>query len=81
MLTFLSLAHMGDATQCTSMQLQCTCYSEPAYTVRVYLSLRADGNRAWKNECCRLGLKHKRVSHARMQFVVRDKKPLKGKLT
>ena len=37
-----------------------------------------DGNRAWKNECSRLGLKHESVSHEKMQFVVRDKKPLKS---
>ena len=126
MLTFLSRAHMVDATQCTQCNrnarvllsprhtvdaTQCTCLPEPAHMVDATqctcLSTRScpthgifercpsctnllqrvlskkhvstiytDGNKAWKNECCRLGLK--KQSHGKMQFVVRDKKPLKG---
>ena len=70
-----------------AMQSQCTCPSEPAHMVdatqrvlpkKHVSTIYRDGNHAWKNECSRLGLKHERVSHGKMLFVVRDKKPLKS---
>ena len=81
MLTFLSLAHMVDATQCTCLSAlvhmvdatQCTCLSALAHMVdATYASQKhvstiyTDGSRGWKNECCTLGLKHRNVSHGKM---------------
>ena len=54
------------------------CAHGGCFSMHVSIWVCTDGNRAWKNECCRLGLKHKSASHAKMQFVVCDKKPLKG---
>lgn len=44
-----------------AMQSQWTCPSEPAHMVDVTqrVPIYTGGNRAWKNECCRLCLKHK----------------------
>ena len=70
MFTFAELAHMVDAHMVDLLQ-RCL----PAKnTATIY----TDGNTAWKNEWNRLRLKHKSVSHSKMQFVVRDQKPLKG---
>ena len=84
-------AHMVDVTQRTCLSTRsysthgiferrpsCTNLLQRVLSKEHVSTICTDGNKAWKNECCRLGLIHKNVSHGKMQFVVRDKKPLKG---